>query len=854
MFIRKIVGFALLVLGLVSLLGFISALNFSKTGLEGFIGAGPFLKHVGRGNEKWEKFRKMNASFTPSQCNLNNFNPPQLPIYFVEGLNHYTNHMRLYTSTTYINGVWIEDRVRYGDRQTIILSPHMTRYKVTPIIPFKKHIPVSKDTCYVSISAKYNSSTGTYLVKNCNEPYFAVSTAHPFNASEAVGGSIAKIEMRTGELSAIRDLALKITKGAKNDYEKVKRIEEYLKKNYKYDPNYPTATGVDPVYYFLFKSKRGICVHFASAFVIMCNSIGIPARLVVGYLAKPVPWNQTVFASQAHAWAEVRFKGGWMEFDPTPTMYRIPTVTTLKNFTMAVRVGETFEVSGTVRTKDGKPVSGYVEIYMKKNKRSQNGILLKLLKFEDGKFEAKIRAPNVTGKYYIVAHYVGSLRYEPSWSDPVVRIYGVPHFELRIPSKVATNFTVRGRLINYNGTGIGNAEIIVKVDGKIVDRVITDKEGNFIIFLRLSRGNHMLELYYPGSEFIAPIDFKKEVEAGDIDVLIANGNLWAGKKNDVKAVIFFNGRPIRRPIRIIWMGKIITVEPDRNGVVKFEIEPRDVGRIPIEFEVYGYSKVVILKSMAHVHISPSYEDETLKVKVVDDLGDPVWGSLIVNGRRVPLRNGLAEVRARGRKFDIYYPGDEFHPPAEYIYEIPPPYWLITLPIIAGVGYFVYRWYDGKRIELIVEREMKGLPLIWKVGEEIRFRVLCKGNYRVLVDGEIYEGNVVRFDEEGVHRIRAERFEGGKVRGYKEVEVKVVNDYGKAIAEVFKNLVGNVERLEGKDLKGATPREVMGIVPCRADLLLRLFELYKYGNRRGFTREDFLMAFEDYMKLRRCYGA
>ena len=855
MLIRKIAGLVLLIFGLTLLLSFVSSLDFSKTGLEGFIGAGPFEKPVTAGNEKWEEVKNLPSTLTKvSSCNLRKpFYPPQLPVYFVEGLNAYTNHMRLYTSSRYVNGIWEEDNVSYEDRPELILSPHMTRYKVTPIVPFKGHLPVSKDTCYLSIKAKYNKSTGTYLVSECEKPYFAVSTAYYGKAKWASKTGFAKIEMDKAEFEAIRRLALHITQGAKDDYEKAIRIERFLKSHYTYDPEYERAPpNVDPVYWFLFKEKRGICLQFASAFVVMCNSIGLPTRLVVGYLAKPTPTNQTVFASQMHAWAEVRFKSGWVEFDPTPSMKRIPTVTEITNVKEKVREGENFTVEGYVKTKDGKPIDGYVEIYLKRNKTDERGILLKLANFKNGKFSVTVRAPKIVGEYYVLAHYVGSLMYAPSWSDPIIKIYGYPHFEVRIPPKVSTNLTVRGRLVDYNGTGIANATIFVKVDGKVYDTVTTDRNGVFTIFLRLRKGLHEIELYYPGSKFVMPMSYKRFVEAGDLKVIVANGKLLAGKENDVYVALMFNGKPIANEIvGVAVSGKKVYLRTDSRGVLKFKIEPKKVGLIPVEFEVFGYTKMIVLKAISNVRISASYNDGILRVEVKDELGNKLNGTVLINGKVYKLVNGVAVARVEGSKFKIVYPGDEFHPKAEMTFEIHPPIWPFLIPLALGAGAY-YWWSKRSRIEIYVEREEEGLPLIWKVGEKVRFIVRCKDPYRILVDGKLYEGNEVVFEDVGEHVIRVERIKGGKVKEVKEVRIEVVEDYGKAIAKVFKDLVERVERAKKVDLDDATPREVFGLLrPCKSKFLLKAFELYKYGNRRGFSRLDFIEAFKDFKEVLKC---
>lgn len=78
----------------------------------------------------------------------------------------------------------------------------------------------------------------------------------------------------------------------------------------------------DPVYNFLTKVKRGHCEYFASAMVLMCQSIGIPARVVIGFRCDGDSYNiysscYVVRQSNAHAWVEVLTPRGWVGFDPT---------------------------------------------------------------------------------------------------------------------------------------------------------------------------------------------------------------------------------------------------------------------------------------------------------------------------------------------------------------------------------------------------------------------------------------------------------------------------------------------------------------------------------------------------------
>ncbi len=70
---------------------------------------------------------------------------------------------------------------------------------------------------------------------------------------------------------------------------------------------------------FLFKTKRGYCEHYASAFTLLMRAAGVPARIVTGYQGGEVNGDYLlVRQADAHAWSEIWIKGrGWLRVDPT---------------------------------------------------------------------------------------------------------------------------------------------------------------------------------------------------------------------------------------------------------------------------------------------------------------------------------------------------------------------------------------------------------------------------------------------------------------------------------------------------------------------------------------------------------
>ena len=120
----------------------------------------------------------------------------------------------------------------------------------------------------------------------------------------------------------IQSLAFEITVEEKTPYDKTTAITNYLRKEIKYNPIVSLPEGIpDPLEYFLLDSKQGFCNYYASAEVLMLRSVGIPARLAVGF-AQGEPDLQNTFYTvrerDAHAWPEVYFPNfGWVEFEPT---------------------------------------------------------------------------------------------------------------------------------------------------------------------------------------------------------------------------------------------------------------------------------------------------------------------------------------------------------------------------------------------------------------------------------------------------------------------------------------------------------------------------------------------------------
>ena len=123
---------------------------------------------------------------------------------------------------------------------------------------------------------------------------------------------------------ATLDLAQLIVQqaGATNQYDQSIALQNWLRTNVVYteDVEFP-PDGRDVVDYVLFETREGYCEYYASAFIVMARSLGLPARMATGFFPverDPAAGGFLYRELNAHAWPEVYFSGyGWIPFEPT---------------------------------------------------------------------------------------------------------------------------------------------------------------------------------------------------------------------------------------------------------------------------------------------------------------------------------------------------------------------------------------------------------------------------------------------------------------------------------------------------------------------------------------------------------
>ncbi|WP_392542425.1 transglutaminaseTgpA domain-containing protein [Oryzobacter telluris] len=125
--------------------------------------------------------------------------------------------------------------------------------------------------------------------------------------------------------TVVRELLDEITDPGDSQLDIARTIQSHLRGTaYTYSLELAQDTGdrtlpEEPLARFL-ETKRGYCVQFASAMIMLARAAGIPARMAVGFLPGVADGDERVVRiSDAHAWPELRFPQlGWVRFEPTP--------------------------------------------------------------------------------------------------------------------------------------------------------------------------------------------------------------------------------------------------------------------------------------------------------------------------------------------------------------------------------------------------------------------------------------------------------------------------------------------------------------------------------------------------------
>ena len=168
-----------------------------------------------------------------------------------------------------------------------------------------------------------------------------VAVSQATEAELAVAGTEYPEEIRElylgtdGITQQVEALAVELTEGLESPYEKAKALSQFLRGGtFEYStvgPEIPRDGDLVDTFLFGEGARSGFCQYYASAMAVMARSLGIPARVAVGFSpGEPLDDGLTlVREANSHAWTEIYFPGyGWEIFEATkgvnPAFVRTP--------------------------------------------------------------------------------------------------------------------------------------------------------------------------------------------------------------------------------------------------------------------------------------------------------------------------------------------------------------------------------------------------------------------------------------------------------------------------------------------------------------------------------------------------
>jgi len=176
-----------------------------------------------------------------------------------------------------------------------------------------------------SVSALHSQKT--LRAGNVYEVVSAVSRADPDSLRASSQNYPEWVERRYLQLpdtvtDRTRALAAELVVERDNPYDQATAIETYLRTVLEYDLAVPAPPeGQDFVDFVLFDLESGYCDYYASSFVVLARSVGLPARIAMGYAQGEYDEEVEAYrvrANNGHSWPEVFFSGyGWIQFEPT---------------------------------------------------------------------------------------------------------------------------------------------------------------------------------------------------------------------------------------------------------------------------------------------------------------------------------------------------------------------------------------------------------------------------------------------------------------------------------------------------------------------------------------------------------
>jgi transglutaminase-like putative cysteine protease len=128
------------------------------------------------------------------------------------------------------------------------------------------------------------------------------------------------LSLPDGFPASVTAQAQELTADQPTAYARARALQDWFRSEFTYSLDVEPGHGDDAIVRFL-ENRVGYCEQFAGTYAAMARSVGLPARVAVGFTPGAVgaDGRYHVTDREAHAWPEVYITGyGWVAFEPTP--------------------------------------------------------------------------------------------------------------------------------------------------------------------------------------------------------------------------------------------------------------------------------------------------------------------------------------------------------------------------------------------------------------------------------------------------------------------------------------------------------------------------------------------------------
>ncbi len=233
-------------------------------------------------------------------------------------------------------------RVSHGIAADPALLPDVPTLSVTDTVSAagalqEMLLPVPYGTDDVSIDGDWRLSSGTRTIFSASASTSGAQWQADAQVPEPTAAQLAADgEVDPGRLSpailddtdvpgdlpsVVRQTAQEWTAGQTTEYGKALAIQRHFTDgSFTYSTGVQFQPGMQGFVDFL-TDRKGFCEQYATTMTAMLRSLGIPARVAIGFVpgSRTPDGSYAVTGGDAHAWPEVWFAGvGWVRFEPTP--------------------------------------------------------------------------------------------------------------------------------------------------------------------------------------------------------------------------------------------------------------------------------------------------------------------------------------------------------------------------------------------------------------------------------------------------------------------------------------------------------------------------------------------------------